>query len=840
MEHSVQRDLALEFSNASAPNSQSMSMTSNSSRGRRGPGPHRKPPPPGSIKIGQKVVMRGIEHIHPSVIKYANTAATISSVPAHPITWYGLIMNDGKEVKLRSSSFDAVGVDPASYSRRARQQTNNINGGGVNNNQAAAMAQVQVQAQQAQLRAIQAQYIQMQQQAVNSALMAAMSQSGNGLPPIVATGSHTFEGQEEKLEMDDFQLHTQTRNNNNNNNNNNSNSNNSNNNSKSNNNTTNNRHSQPSSHPQLNNPQKLILMNQLAAGSTQAMMGMGVSPNSANAAAFMRAAMAAAGTIQAARAAGNDGQIHHTEEQKALLKNQFFMTFVNQMLDTGRLAPDMLQVENLNSLHQVWNMQQVTMLQKIAEAQTAMNGNNNNNNNNNSNNNNNNNNSNNLNGFDQRSMQDPRVALWLIQQQQQQQQVQQAHLQQRLAIMQAQQQQQNFQELRIPSQSQRQTENNQNHNNNEEDNVSNDNDDDNEDDDEENGHVGHLNRISSSSSSSENSSKNETNDDDDDHDNNLSINSASSNNNNNSNNNHHNHNQSSSNSNHLTINVDTESSPNLTRSSNHVNDFLSPNNNSSTTSSSTPSHSHHCHSLNGNYVLPSPAIADEFLSLMNQNVLTPRAIRPNSSPFPDSPSGRFLTPLSPINVNGRSAFSLMASPLNMNGTNSNSTPSMIGRLSSNSTAQTPHNATFMSAWLSGPSQSPSTSNSPRNSSTNNNNSNNNDRLTSMNSLTLPASLNNSSHVSSNHSNDRLSISSSLTGLISNLNSPGIFRSSFSFVNTPAQTPRFLSNNSLDTLLVQTPRSSAFLVNDSSQNGDSTRGLKRNRSVAGLGEGISLD
>ena len=82
-----------------------------SSRSRNRQFPPRKPPPPGSVAIGSKVVMRSSEFIHPSLVKYAGSEASIVGLPSHPITWYTVKFHDGKEVKLRSSSFDIVGYE---------------------------------------------------------------------------------------------------------------------------------------------------------------------------------------------------------------------------------------------------------------------------------------------------------------------------------------------------------------------------------------------------------------------------------------------------------------------------------------------------------------------------------------------------------------------------------------------------------------------------------------------------------------------------------------------------------------------------------------------------------
>ena len=71
--------------------------------------PPRKPPPPGSVAVGSSVLMRQAEFIHPSLTKYAGSEATIIGLPSHPITWYTVKFHDGKEVKLRSSSFDVFG-----------------------------------------------------------------------------------------------------------------------------------------------------------------------------------------------------------------------------------------------------------------------------------------------------------------------------------------------------------------------------------------------------------------------------------------------------------------------------------------------------------------------------------------------------------------------------------------------------------------------------------------------------------------------------------------------------------------------------------------------------------
>ena len=55
--------------------------------------------------------MRSSEFIHPSLVKYAGSEATIVGLPSHPITWYTVKFHDGKEVKLRSSSFDIIGYE---------------------------------------------------------------------------------------------------------------------------------------------------------------------------------------------------------------------------------------------------------------------------------------------------------------------------------------------------------------------------------------------------------------------------------------------------------------------------------------------------------------------------------------------------------------------------------------------------------------------------------------------------------------------------------------------------------------------------------------------------------
>ena len=104
--------------------------------------------------------MRSSEFIHPSLVKYAGSEATIVGLPSHPITWYTVKFHDGKEVKLRSSSFDIIGYE----AKHTTQQQFK-----------AALAKQQQQMEQ--LRAVQQQHQQhqhqQQQQQHQQAMMAA-------------------------------------------------------------------------------------------------------------------------------------------------------------------------------------------------------------------------------------------------------------------------------------------------------------------------------------------------------------------------------------------------------------------------------------------------------------------------------------------------------------------------------------------------------------------------------------------------------------------------------------------------------------------------------------------
>ena len=107
--------------------------------------------------------MRSSEYIHPSLVKYAGSEATIVGLPSHPITWYTVKFHDGKEVKLRSSSFDIIGYE-AKHSTQQQFK--------------AALAKQQQQMEQ--LRAVQQQqHQQHQQQAMMAASHSAMTSASS-------------------------------------------------------------------------------------------------------------------------------------------------------------------------------------------------------------------------------------------------------------------------------------------------------------------------------------------------------------------------------------------------------------------------------------------------------------------------------------------------------------------------------------------------------------------------------------------------------------------------------------------------------------------------------------
>ena len=97
--------------------------------------------------------MRSSEFIHPSLVKYAGSEATIVGLPSHPITWYTVKFHDGKEVKLRSSSFDILGYEVKHSTQQFKA------------------AMVKQQQQMEQMRAVQHQQHQQHQQ--QQAMMAA-------------------------------------------------------------------------------------------------------------------------------------------------------------------------------------------------------------------------------------------------------------------------------------------------------------------------------------------------------------------------------------------------------------------------------------------------------------------------------------------------------------------------------------------------------------------------------------------------------------------------------------------------------------------------------------------
>lgn len=64
-----------------------------------------------AISLGSRLRIRGSDQIHHKLRVYAFTEATIVDVPVHPNTWYGVRLFDGKEVKIRRSSFDLLSDD---------------------------------------------------------------------------------------------------------------------------------------------------------------------------------------------------------------------------------------------------------------------------------------------------------------------------------------------------------------------------------------------------------------------------------------------------------------------------------------------------------------------------------------------------------------------------------------------------------------------------------------------------------------------------------------------------------------------------------------------------------
>lgn len=64
----------------------------------------------GALTVGSRIQIRGPESIHPKLHAYAYSFAEIVQLPVHPVTWYGVRLRDGKNVKLRKSSFDVVSV----------------------------------------------------------------------------------------------------------------------------------------------------------------------------------------------------------------------------------------------------------------------------------------------------------------------------------------------------------------------------------------------------------------------------------------------------------------------------------------------------------------------------------------------------------------------------------------------------------------------------------------------------------------------------------------------------------------------------------------------------------
>ena len=70
----------------------------------------------GLLTVGSKVQIRGPDAIHPKLHAYAYSFAEIVQLPVHPVTWYGVRLRDGKNVKLRKSSFDVVSIHPSSGS----------------------------------------------------------------------------------------------------------------------------------------------------------------------------------------------------------------------------------------------------------------------------------------------------------------------------------------------------------------------------------------------------------------------------------------------------------------------------------------------------------------------------------------------------------------------------------------------------------------------------------------------------------------------------------------------------------------------------------------------------
>lgn len=69
-----------------------------------------------NITLGCRLRIRGTGHIHHKLRQYAHTEAVMVELPVHPNTWYGVQLVDGKEVKLRKSSFDVINGNDSAVS----------------------------------------------------------------------------------------------------------------------------------------------------------------------------------------------------------------------------------------------------------------------------------------------------------------------------------------------------------------------------------------------------------------------------------------------------------------------------------------------------------------------------------------------------------------------------------------------------------------------------------------------------------------------------------------------------------------------------------------------------
>lgn len=80
----------------------------------------------GALTVGSKIRVRATEGLHPKLAPYAGQSAEIIELPAHPNTWFGIRLADGRQVKLRKTAFDVESLAPMSQHQQQQNQQQQI------------------------------------------------------------------------------------------------------------------------------------------------------------------------------------------------------------------------------------------------------------------------------------------------------------------------------------------------------------------------------------------------------------------------------------------------------------------------------------------------------------------------------------------------------------------------------------------------------------------------------------------------------------------------------------------------------------------------------------------